>query len=128
QQSVRVVRELMGEDFPVVSIPAPLWDRLAAMRAQLSAAPARARTRICIERGVVFDTHDPRLSRWLPSEEDMIRAVAESRGLIPIDEGRGYRRKHQSVKAINQRHLVAWCRQVLAPSLPSPLRPLVDWL
>lgn len=128
QQSVQVVRELMGQDFPVVSIPAPLWDRQETMRAQLSVAPAKSRTRTAIERGVVFDTHDPKLSRWLPSEEDMIRAVAESRGLIPIDEEKGYRRLSQSVGAITRRYLVAWCRQVLTPSLPSPLRPLVDYL
>ncbi len=128
QQSARVVRELMGEDFPVVSIPAPLWDRLDAMRAQLLTAPVKALAPVCIERGVVFDTHDPKLSRWLPSEEHMIRAVAESRGLIPIDEEQGYRRMSQGVRAITYRHLVAWCRQVLTPSLPLPLRPLVDVL
>jgi glycosyltransferase involved in cell wall biosynthesis len=37
--AVRAVRATMGEDYPVVSIPAPVWDRFAAMRDPASPGP-----------------------------------------------------------------------------------------
>jgi glycosyltransferase involved in cell wall biosynthesis len=39
--AVDVVREQLGQDYPVVSIPAPLWDACAALREQRSHAASR---------------------------------------------------------------------------------------
>jgi hypothetical protein len=39
--AVRVVRAAMGEAFPIVAIPAPVWDRFAALGEPTGATPAR---------------------------------------------------------------------------------------
>lgn len=40
EYAARAVRASMGADFPVISIPTPVWDRLAALRARLDAPDA----------------------------------------------------------------------------------------
>lgn len=128
RQSAMAVRKLMGEEFPVIDIPAPLQDRLAEARRWLSQTSHTAEAPIEIARGTLFDTHDPELARWLPTEEDIIRAVAEARSVIPIDENKGFRRGPKTARRITLEHLVAWYQQVLASRLPERLRrPLDRW-
>lgn len=124
-QSADVVRTLMGDRFPVIDIPAPLQDRLATCQplGQTGNSTAEA---LNITRGTVFDTHEPDLTRWLPSEHDIIRAVAESRGVIPINENKGYRRGRKTAARVTLEHLVAWYQQVLAAHAPASLRKRLD--
>src|SRR5690554_653962 len=126
RQSAMAVRKLMGEEFPVIDIPAPLQDRLAEARRWLSQTSHTAEASIEIARGTLFDTHDPELARWLPTEEDIIRAVAEARSVIPIDENKGFRRGPKTARRITLEHLVAWYQQVLASRLPERLRGSLD--
>lgn len=128
QQSAQAVRALMGDAFPVVDIPAPLQDRMAGARQWLSQMDRVAGEPIEISRGTLFDTHDSEMERWLPTEDDIIRAVAEARSVIPIDENKGYRRGPKTARRITLEHLVAWYQQVLGPRLPDALRrPLDLW-
>lgn len=126
QQSAECVRSLMGSDYPVTAIPAPLWDRMAPARKRLR-DPDRASSNIIdVSHGTIFDTHDPALARWLPTDQDIIRAVAEARGAIPIDETQGFRRAPKSVARVTLEHLVAWYQQVLAPRVSGNLRQRLD--
>jgi glycosyltransferase involved in cell wall biosynthesis len=50
-----VVRKVMGEDFPVVSIPAPVWDRFAALSDGEDRRPERAPRQVAIS-GAALDT------------------------------------------------------------------------
>ncbi len=124
EQSAAVVRQMMGADFPVSAIPAPLWNRLEKYRQRLeSAANSLA---IEIDKGVVFDTRAPHMSAWLPTMDDIERAVAEARGQIPIDENKGYRRAAPSAGAIHRQYAVSWYQQVWAPLCPESLRTRLD--
>src|SRR5690606_807759 len=116
------------EHFPVIDIPAPLQDRMAQARRWLSQTSHAAEDPIEIAKGTLFDTHDLELARWLPTEQDIVRAVAEARSVIPIDENKGFRRGPKSARQITLGCLVAWCQQVLASRLPERLRsPLDRW-
>lgn len=126
RQSVVAVRAMMGDTFPVIDIPAPLWDRMGAARERQSQIKDTSPVILEIPRGCVFDTHDPDLARWLPSEADIIRAVAEARGEIPIDEHEGFRRSPRGPGRISLEYLIAWYQQVLAARLPSSLRQKLD--
>ena len=128
RQSAEAVRAMMGDDFPVVSIPAPLWDRMEPVRQREKVAHDSLPEPIGLERGVLFDTHAPDIKRWLPTEQDIIRAVAESRGEIAVDPRRGFRRAPRSLRRITEEYLVAWYQQVGAPRLSeAKRRKWDDW-
>ena len=125
RQSADIVRQMMGAEYPVIDIPAPLWDRLEPLRNARAVADRQA---IRLDQAVLFDTHDPQFKHWLPTEADITQAVAEVRGLIPIDHDRGFRRTPRSSARITLEYLVAWYQQVVAPRLPGWCRaPLDRW-
>ena len=126
QQSAECVHSLMGPDYPVTAIPAPLWDRMAPARNRLSDISKTPSNIIDVSHGTIFDTHDPALARWLPTDQDIIRAVAEARGVIPIDDTQGYRRGSKSAARVTLEHLVAWYQQVLASRVSGKLRQRLD--
>lgn len=126
EQSVRAVRKIMGEKFPVVAIPAPVWDRLESVRAFLQAAASSRSLLLEIEHGLVFDSHSSGFENLLPTTEEIIREVAELRGVVPIDTHLGFRRRPGTIAGITQYHLLQWYRQVLAPRLLAPLRSMLD--
>lgn len=126
QQSANAVRRLMVDGFPVAAMPAPLWDRMGTARDHQRTTNDSRPEIIEIERGVLFDTHDPDLARWLPTEQDIIRAVAEARGEIPIEKNKGFRRAPKSTARITLEHLVAWYQQVLSSHVPDTWRPRLD--
>lgn len=125
EQSARVVRNLMGADYPVTAIPAPLWDRMGSAREQMSKANDNGAL-IEMTRGTLFDTHDPELDRWLPTDQDIIRAVAEARAVIPIDENKGFRRAPKSVRRITLEYIIAWYQQVMSSRVPISWRKTLD--
>lgn len=78
QQTVAAVRALLGDRFPVVSIPAPVWDRLAPIREQASLAGQAVD--LHIRKGVVMDTQSLSLEPYRPGPDAMARFLAASRG------------------------------------------------
>jgi len=54
--AVSAVRRTLGEDFPILAVPVPLWERMAGARARCAEAPRDARP-ICVD-GAVLDTRD----------------------------------------------------------------------
>lgn len=125
EYSRHAVQALMGDDYPVISIPAPLWDRLESLRSVPPSAHAQP-LRIDIENGVVFDTRDPQLQPWLPTPEEIAQSVAESRALIPINERHGYRRTRPTFLAAMRRRWVRWYRQ--RSNVPRRWHPVLDRL
>lgn len=122
RQSAEVIRSMMGTRFPVAAIPAPLWDRMQSAGHRPPPNPDSPAAPIRLERGALFDTHDPDIQRWLPTEQELIREVAESRGETPADPDKGYRRAPRSLRRITEEHLVSWYHQVLAPRLSETRR------
>ena len=126
RQSAAAVRQLMGNHYPVVDIPAPLWDRMVDARRRMRRADDAGL--IEVAHGTVFDTFDPHIGRWLPNEQDVVRAVAEARGTLEADGNQGFRRAPKSPGRITHEYLVAWYQQVLSSRLPRLLRRWPDRL
>ncbi|WP_234451687.1 glycosyltransferase [Pseudomonas sp. MF6776] len=59
--TARAIRRAMGDDFPVLVLPAPLWEQFAAIRDLHVSAPVNAGTRLAIK-GCIFDTRTLGLS------------------------------------------------------------------
>jgi hypothetical protein len=56
--SVATVKAVMGEDFPIVAIPAPVWDRFDALRRKIPARPVCPGVDLTVV-GAVVDTAAP---------------------------------------------------------------------
>lgn len=53
--AAKAIRRSMGEDFPVLVLPAPLWERFTAMREQPVSAPVNAGATLTVK-GCIFDS------------------------------------------------------------------------
>jgi glycosyltransferase involved in cell wall biosynthesis len=73
-ESVKAIRAAMGEDYPVVSIPAPVWDRFAPWYHERATGPTAGRT-VFSASGIVIDSHAPGKS---------FRAASQNKGQIEI--------------------------------------------
>ena len=56
--TVDVVKKAMGQDFPIISIPAPVWDRFDELRRKITPYPACPGVDIAVT-GTVLDTAAP---------------------------------------------------------------------
>jgi glycosyltransferase involved in cell wall biosynthesis len=59
--TARAIRRAMGEDFPVLVLPTPLWQNFAAIRQQHVPAPVNPGATLAIK-GCIFDSHTLGLS------------------------------------------------------------------
>ncbi|QXI12002.1 glycosyltransferase [Pseudomonas zeae] len=64
--TVNAVREAMTDDYPIVAVPAPVWDRFAARGAQLHGAPREEPLRLTIK-GLVADSRTLDLNAFGPA-------------------------------------------------------------
>lgn len=65
--TVKSVRETMGDGFPVLSIPAPVWDKYASARL----APVGTTDtvyKLQVDDAIVFDTHAVNKDKWFPNK------------------------------------------------------------
>ena len=76
--TVAAIQAEMGADYPVVSIPAPVWDKYAALRERLASQSRREKLTLKV-RGVLLDSHNPSFSQHLPDREAVVAAVAAAR-------------------------------------------------
>ena len=74
--AVNVIKAAMGEDFPIVSIPAPVWDRFDRIRQTTPHVKNFAKTRLMVT-GDVFDSRTTDLSVYAPSLPSKPAPVAE---------------------------------------------------
>lgn len=63
--TVDVVRHAMGPDFPVISIPAPVWDRFARIGERLDASPLAQGVELEVD-GLVLDSRQINLQAYAP--------------------------------------------------------------
>jgi len=66
QFAVKVIKKAMGEDFPIVSIPAPVWDRFDQIREKIPHVTNLGKTRLMVP-GEVFDSRTEDLSMYAPN-------------------------------------------------------------
>ncbi|WP_373386672.1 glycosyltransferase [Pseudomonas alcaligenes] len=129
--TVRAVRQVLGDDFPIVSIPSPVWDRYAELRAG-AAVPTCHRIRV--GSGIVLDTQDVNLEPFMPGLDAVAAAVANARGVARSEKSDTGANKpgtgsSEGRLAISRRYLAAWYQQVvrgLLPWLPEYRLPSVD--
>jgi len=121
--TVQTVHDALGEDFPVIAIPAPVWDKFAALRARAAAAGALERHCIEVRSGVLFDSHDVSLEPWMPGPDAVASAVAAARGqVVPAEVApEAPTAAPPDRLRITLRYLVEWYRLVWRDSLPTPL-------
>lgn len=129
--TVQAVKAELGEAFPVISIPSPVWDKYQSLREQPSALPLQQSIRIQVRSGVVLDTHDVALEPYMPGPDAVAKAVAAARASKPADSHTQAPTEapvvqhvpRQSRLQISRRYLGEWYLRVLRellPGLPSP--------
>lgn len=88
--SAGAIRRAMGEDFPVLVLPAPLWERFAPIREQCASAPVNPGAMLAVK-GCIFDSRlmnlhpDNLLPKPLtPEEQAEIEALLEASRPPPL--------------------------------------------
>jgi glycosyltransferase involved in cell wall biosynthesis len=85
--TARAIQRTMGEDFPVLVLPAPLWEHFAAIREQHVSAPVNAGTTLTVK-GCIFDSRQMNLhpDNLLPeplTPEELAEIEAQLEALRP---------------------------------------------
>lgn len=78
EMTATATRRLMGEHFPVTSIPAPLWDRMSPLREATLLQPGPII--LDIAKGVLKDTRLTSLDPYRPGPDFLAEYVARSAG------------------------------------------------
>lgn len=129
--TVEAVRDAMGADFPVVSIPAPVWDKFARLRAR-GDQPRRGPWHIGVPAGVVFDTHNLSLEPWMPGPDAVAQAVAQARGETTaqavVDALHAEAQAAESAPAADAPAPAAPPPAAPMPAAPDPLRVTLRYL
>ncbi len=127
--TVEATRAELGAAFPVVSIPAPVWDKFAPLRQQPAGLPSEPIT-LTVRSGVVMDTHDLSLAPYIPNADAVARAVASARAReLPVAAAKAEvaepeAKARQSLARITLRYLVEWYRLAWrAPVAPVAAEP-----
>lgn len=125
QMIVEAVRKEMGAQFPIVSIPSPVWDKFSAFRAQPASLPLTEKIAIRVSSGVVVDSHDPALAPYISGPNAAARviqairehesAMARARPAVPAPEAPPTRQ--QSRLQLTRRYVGEWYLNVLCPHL-----------
>lgn len=109
-----LIRREMGAGYPVASIPAPVWDKYAALRERLAMPLMQKVTELHLGSGVLIDSHSVDFAKQLPDRETVIAAVAAARQ--PRGGGSPAaalpRERQQSLLRITYRYAVEWYRLV----------------
>lgn len=125
QMIVEAVRKEMGVQFPIISIPSPVWDKFTGFRAQPANLPLADVVAIQVRSGVAVDSHDPALAPYISGPNAAARvvqairehesAMARSRPAPPAPEMHATRQ--QSRLQITRRYLGEWYLKALCPHL-----------
>lgn len=119
---VQAVRAELGEAFPIVSIPSPVWDKFSAFREQPAELPLQQSMKINVRSGVVLDTHDVALEPYMPGLDAVTKAVTAARVAMPAEKPAALTpiqpAGRQTRLQITRRYLGEWYLQGLRPLLP----------
>lgn len=142
--TVAAIQAQMGADYPVASIPAPVWDKYASLRQRLAMQPRRERLTLTVRSGVLLDSHDASFLQYLPDHDAVVLAVATARNphganckaaALPTV-------RDESLLRITYRYAIEWYRLVgrelfadwqmlakhrlLGRPLPEPIAPTLE--
>lgn len=124
RQTELAVKRLLGEGYPIVSIPAPIWSRVTPAGTPINSVncdlefdgvlfDAREADWARIARYLYWDRKEDRV--WLTSEKELGQAMSGA------DTSLGEVRKARSWASIIRRRLYALCDEVLSDLLPRSL-------
>jgi glycosyltransferase involved in cell wall biosynthesis len=132
------VRREMGVGFPIVPVPAPVWDRFAHIRDRrrtYGALHVHGRVRIDVRSGVVIDTHDPVIAALLPDADELCRIIAEGPEALesePDDRdgasGSPAQTRQQTRLQVTKRYAGEWYLRVLGGRRPRARSSAVEAL
>lgn len=109
--TLAAIRAEMGSDYPVVSAPAPVWDKYSPLRQRLAAEGSRERSEITVRSGVLLDTAAMSLAAHIPIAAAAVAKAREQEALnrkadvLPVS-------REQSLLRITYRYGVEWYRLV----------------
>lgn len=111
---VDIIKAEMGAHYPVESIPAPVWDKFAAMRERLSVPTSDRTVSLKPGNGILIDSHSPDFATQLPDREAVIAAVAAARQPQGASSQAATlpHARQQSLLRISYRYAVEWYRLV----------------
>ncbi|HBX55225.1 glycosyltransferase [Pseudomonas sp. UBA2684] len=127
--TVQAVKTELGKNFPIISVPSPVWDKYQGLREQSSALPLVCPLRIEVRSGVVLDTHDVALEPYMPGLDAVANAVKAARAQERPASSTGGTSdalliqpfRQQSRLRVSRRYLGEWyLRCVRDRLLPSP--------
>jgi glycosyltransferase involved in cell wall biosynthesis len=116
--TVKAVHTALGEEFPITGIPSPVWDKYQALRDTPEVLPLKEAVKLCIQEGVVLDTHDVALEPYMPDVDAVAKAVAAARGNPAPKPHHPSPAARESRAQITRRYLGTWFHEVLRPLLP----------
>lgn len=135
--TARNVRNVMGQDFPVLAVPAPLWEQFVGARARFGRMPPIVKTSFHL-RGTVLDSRilglsaDGLIANIPVSDtpvihEEELPVAIEQPSLEPEPGPQGHVLS-QNLRyrlAVTKRHLLSWYREILRDLLPLWLAKMV---
>nr|WP_298139559.1 glycosyltransferase [uncultured Pseudomonas sp.] len=129
QLTVRAVRNEMGVGFPIVAIPAPVWDKFAWIRRQPIELPLSKPVLLKMRGGVVVDSQAPALSPYIFGKNAtarVVQAIREHEHALKRQRAtpevevpppvRQQSRLQVTRRYLGEWYLKAWCRHL--PFLP----------
>lgn len=128
---VDAVRRELGDDFPIISVPSPVWDKFAAFRQKWAGQLPSGSVTIKMASGVVVDTRDPALAPHIfgsAATARVVQAIREHEGAAARARGGSAvavpgENAGQSRYRITRRYLGEWYLKVLQPLLPMLPKP-----
>ena len=130
QLTVQAVRKEMGAGYPIVAIPAPVWDKFARIRQQSAALPLSKPVLLKVRAGVVVDSQDPALSPYIFGQNAtarVVQAIREHERAMSrqhqqadpvVEEDAPIATRQESRYRVSRRYLGEWYRKVLCRHLP----------
>lgn len=125
---VDMVHREMGEAFPVISVPSPVWDKFERLRREPGQLPLQRALKVNLPSGVIADSNDPLVRPYISGAQAMnhlMQAIrqydrtfsprAQTEDAAPVAP-----RDHlprQSLYRITRRYLGEWYLRVLRPLL-----------
>ncbi len=125
---VDAVKRELGNDYPIVAIPSPVWDKFGARRAARAPLDLQRRTTLHVRAGIVVDSRDPAMQPYIGGDAGLaLVAEAISQHNAATDNRRA---SSDSIELRREREQALQVGNPVAPPQPSAagLRPkLPDW-
>lgn len=122
--TARTVKDAMGPAFPVLALPAPLWEQYASARARFGGKLPARKTTLQL-RGTVIDSHLLGLSAdgliahlSCPAADAVLEQEPPPPAMQTMPESPAPAKGLRYRLAVTKRHLLTWYREALRDLLP----------